>query len=196
MLGYILLALELLTPNQPVQTGIASTFYPVERWNDGRLACAGRSDNLKPRRHWTYWRHRDMPVCASRTIPCGTWVLVHNQRTQKSSWCVIGDRGPYGAVLPVGVQPPNGAPCRARRDGRCWYVKRRRKQPGRWQGVIDIGPSVEKSIGSDGWDRVSLWWWTKGKEPKVVRDIIRDLDARLRTEFGPKPRTPRNRNQI
>ncbi len=151
----------------PKQTGTASTFYPQERWNNGQFACAGRTPQL-PAKTMQRWKDESWPICASRTIPCGTWVRVRNLRTNKEGVCLIADRGPYGARMPDGkwavmtrirlADGTLGWRVRIRLPGNSWRVETSRKKPGRYLGILDMGPDLSNTIGSDGWDPISQWW--------------------------------------
>lgn len=111
-------------------TGVASTFFPRERLNDGILACDGG-------RRWT--DERELLV-AHRSLPCGTVVVIENMRTGALVAARVLDRGPYGAVL----------------DGQ-WRVKIRARDPGTWRGILDMSPEVAKRVGiSHG--KIRLWW--------------------------------------
>lgn len=123
-----------------VKIGIASTFRPHERWNNGKFACGGR------------WKDPNRPVCAHRWIPCHTWIEVENTKNGSTAWCEVMDRGPYGALTPEGQ----------------WVLKRPRDPKtklARWRGIIDLSPSVSKAIGTNGWARVKIRSWHRKKYP-------------------------------
>src|SRR5262245_14969397 len=63
-------------------------------------------------------------VCAHRTLPCGTLLMLQNPRTGRFALCSVLDRGPYGAILPSGQ----------------WGFKLRKSEPGRWRGLLDLAP--------------------------------------------------------
>lgn len=71
-------------------------------------------------------------TCASRSIPLNTVVLVEDVRTGTRTWCRVNDRGPYGAI----------------HEGE-WIVKFKRRQPGKWRGVMDLARGTAESFGFD-----------------------------------------------
>lgn len=77
-------------------------------------------------------------VCAHRTLPCGTVVVLVNPRTGLSAPCRVLDRGPYGALLPSGD----------------WAMKIRESDPGQWRGMIDLGPNVANALQLNGREKV------------------------------------------
>ena len=79
-------------------------------------------------------------VCAHRTLPCGSVVMLHNPRTRKYAVCEVLDRGPFGAILPSGE----------------WGVKIRKSEPGQWRGVIDLAPAVADALGHNGREKIQL----------------------------------------
>ncbi len=78
-------------------------------------------------------------VCAHRSLPCGTVVVLLNPRTGLASSCKVLDRGPYGALLPSGD----------------WVMKIRESDPGQWRGMIDLGPTVANMLQLNG--REKIW---------------------------------------
>ena len=131
---WIYLFLVLLgTPNFQ-QRGLATTFYPKEKWNNGKFACGGN------------WTDPSLPVCAHRTLPCRTWVLVENEKTGDTAWCEIRDRGPYGALMPDGT----------------WVVRKPRDhrfRQARYRSIIDLGPTVALRVNTRGKARVVIRAW-------------------------------------
>jgi hypothetical protein len=120
--------------------GIASTFYPKEKYNDGQFACAGRT-KLLPKATMQEWTDETLPVCAHRTLPCGTWIQVKNVKTKATSWCVVADRGPYGALTSKGK----------------WVLKRpNSKTKGRFNRMIDLGPTVAEKAATKGLAKVQI----------------------------------------
>ena len=133
---YLLRLLEVLVLLwAPVkQEGLASRFHPVERLNNGKLACTRER-----------WRDPSLLLVASRTLPCGTLVLVESVRTGKSSLAQVMDFGPFGSICPDGS----------------WQIKR----PGdpntldcKYRGVLDVSPGVSDAIGLDGLGHVRIRW--------------------------------------
>lgn len=77
-------------------------------------------------------------ICAHRTLPCGTVVVLVNPRTGLTAPCRVLDRGPYGALLPSGE----------------WAMKIRESDPGQWRGMIDLGPTVANALQLNGREKV------------------------------------------
>ena len=120
-----------------VETGNSSVFaYRGDRWQGGRSPCLGRQVRPTDR------------VVAHRTLPCGTVVRVTNLRTGLATVATVGNRGPFGACLDDDYR--GGIRCEQ------WTVKRRRSDPGRWRGLLDVTPAVAAAIEHDGWDRVRV----------------------------------------
>lgn len=134
------------------QNGIGSRFGdPGDKWIGGRMACAPH-DFVDSKAF----------VCAHRSYPCGTILVVEYQG--KRSWCVVADRGPYGA----NVFAADGKIVTST-SGAAWYVKIKQDQmppsdlcpdgncTGKWRGVIDMGPAVSKAMGHPGMGYVKVW---------------------------------------
>lgn len=132
-------------PGKPdrVIVGKASTFHPRDNHNNGKLACGGK------------WKDSTLPICAMRSpqYKCGTWLLVENTRNKKRSWCVLSDRGPYGMLDEEGNWF-NGA-----EEYKAAKLEGRAMKPGKFRGVIDLGPTVADAIGSNGFITVKVRWW-------------------------------------
>jgi hypothetical protein len=92
-------------------------------------------------------------VCAHRTLPCGTPVIVRSPRTKRLALCQVLDRGPWGAILPTGD----------------WGLKLHRSQPGDWRGIIDLSPGVAKALKFNGRERVQLFYQRVAKRLRVGR---------------------------
>lgn len=92
------------------------------------LACTGRRMAAADR------------VCAHRSLPCGTIVLLQNLRTRKLATCTVADRGPYGATLPNGEI----------------VLKIRPDEEGTWRGLIDISPAVARALDLSGREQVGV----------------------------------------
>ena len=81
-------------------------------------------------------------VCAHRTLPCGTPLILENPRNGRFAVCEVLDRGPFGAIMPSGH----------------WGMKIRRNQPGSWRGIIDLAPAVALALGHNGRERVRVFY--------------------------------------
>jgi hypothetical protein len=109
--------------------GLSTRFGdPGDRWAGAHLSCT--HEKMKP---------GDL-VCAHRTLPCGTVVMLHNPRTKRYAVCEVADRGPFGAILPSGQ----------------WGVKIKKSQPGKWRGIIDLSPAVAKQLQHNGREKVVI----------------------------------------
>jgi rare lipoprotein A (peptidoglycan hydrolase) len=80
-------------------------------------------------------------VCAHRTLPCGTVLMVENPRTKRVAVCEVLDRGPFGAILPSGD----------------WGFKIRKDDPGDWRGILDMSPAVAEALDFNGRERVRIF---------------------------------------
>jgi len=115
----LLLALS-ATPDVGTELGRAAVFgYENDSLAGGPLACTGK--DLRP----------GQLVCAHRTLPCGTQLVVQSLTTQRMATCRVLDRGPYGARLPGGR----------------FVIKRTVEQRGAWRGVVDVSPAVAARLG-------------------------------------------------
>lgn len=76
--------------------------------------------------------HGDRMACASRRLPFGTLVVLIEEQTQAMSWCIVNDRGPYGALLEDGT----------------WVKKFRASQPGVWRAILDVTPATAWKLAS------------------------------------------------
>jgi len=81
-------------------------------------------------------------VCAHRTLPCGTTLILENPRNGRFALCEVLDRGPFGAILPTGH----------------WGVKIRKNQPGDWRGILDLAPAVSNALGHNGRERIRVFY--------------------------------------
>lgn len=141
--------------------GMATLFgYAGDSWAGRELRCT----------------HEKLPtnqmVCAHRTLPCGTVVLVENVRTRRFAPCRVLDRGPFGATLPGGQV----------------VLKTDRRQPGIWRGLIDLSPSVASALGFNGRERVHIFY------PRTARKRIHGKPGNkakppLPVAFHPAPPT-------
>jgi hypothetical protein len=108
----------------------------------GAMACTHK--NMQP----------DDLVCAHRTLPCGTPILLQNLRTRRMAACVVADRGPYGATLPNGEI----------------ILKIRASEEGTWRGLIDVSPRVAEMLELSGRERVGLFFErAPRRRPQQVR---------------------------
>lgn len=137
----------------PDQIGIGSRFGdPGDEWTGGRMFCSPHA-YVSPKEF----------VCAHRYYPCGTILII--EYGSKRSWCVVADRGPYGA----NVFAANGKIVNDGSGHPAWYVMGDRHSPppddlcrdggcrGRWRGVIDMTRAVTDHMGHPGWGYVRIW---------------------------------------
>ena len=142
------------------RTGKATTFYPIERHNNGKFACSLED--------WHDWQ-KDAPVCAHRTLPCGAWIKVTNLKTKKSTWCKIMDRGPYGK------RDKNGVRFNSATDRKKAKKTGRAPKKGRYISILDKSRGVTRQIGATGMTRVKVEWW---KDNPRSKELDRDLCER------------------
>ena len=116
----ILLLALLGSPQVVTEEGKAAVYgHAGDRLAGGPLACSGKR-----------LTQNDL-VCAHRTLPCGTPVLIWSLRSQRFATCRVLDRGPFGARLASGK----------------FVIKKRAGQKGTWRGVIDLAPAVAGMLG-------------------------------------------------
>jgi hypothetical protein len=80
-------------------------------------------------------------ICAHRTLPCNTILFLENPRTNMRTFCIVKDRGPFGAV---------------NTDGE-WTIKVNKDDPGEWRGIIDMSPAVSSSLSHNGMEKINIW---------------------------------------
>jgi hypothetical protein len=125
----ILLAL-LGATNLVSDAGLSTRFGdPGDKLRGGSLFCTG--ERLDP----------EQPVCAHRSLPCGTVLMLHNPRTKRVAVCEVLDRGPFGARLANGK----------------WTLKISRADPGVWRGVLDLSPAVARALGHNGKEPITYF---------------------------------------
>ncbi len=142
----------LATPSVGSQTGLAAVYgQPGDRLAGGPLACTGQ-----PLR-------QDELVCAHRTLPCGTQILLQSRKTGRLATCRVLDRGPYGAKLPSGR----------------FVIKTRPEARGTWRGIVDLAPAVAATLGVSTSEPVQLLFLRPGV-PLPAGAGIRPSDRRSR----------------
>ena len=120
--------------------GIGSMYgTPGDPWAEQGLACA-------PQQHVDSQMH----VCAHRTLPCGTVLAIQTTRTKKLGWCIVMDRGPYGAID----------------DHQVWVIKVTESDPGQWRGILDMTPAVTKDMEHRGFEPIRFWILRVGRPGK------------------------------
>jgi hypothetical protein len=92
-------------------------------------------------------------VCAHRTLPCGTPLVVQNIRTGRFGVCQVLDRGPFGATLPSGK----------------WVFKIRPNEPGDWRGVLDMSPAVADALAFNGREPVRIFYRKHARHRRARR---------------------------
>jgi rare lipoprotein A (peptidoglycan hydrolase) len=99
------------------EAGVATRYGdPGDRYAGGKLACVGR--DMLP----------GELLCAHRTLPCGTRLLVINLERPGQAYCTVKDRGPYA----VPTRP--------------------------WVASIDLSPAMAQAVNLDGSDLVAYVW--------------------------------------
>lgn len=81
-------------------------------------------------------------VCAHRTLPCGTPLILENPRNGRFALCEVLDRGPFGAIMPTGE----------------WGTKIHKGEPGDWRGIVDLAPAVSDALGHNGRERIRVFY--------------------------------------
>ena len=111
------------------ESGLATRFGdPGDPLSGGELKCTQKK--LDPTRL----------VCAHRTLPCGSVVVLHNPRNHQLAVCEVLDRGPFGATLPNGQ----------------WVMKLQKRAPGDWRGIVDLSPAVAEALAFNGREPLEL----------------------------------------
>ncbi len=127
--SHILLLALLGSPQIVSEEGKAAVYGQAgDRMAGGPLACSGKRLS-----------QNDL-VCAHRTLPCGTPMLVWSLRTQRIATCRVLDRGPFGARLSTGK----------------FVIKKRATQKGTWRAVVDMAPAVAGMLGVEDTEPVRL----------------------------------------
>lgn len=130
----------LAAPSVGSQTGLAAVYgQPGDRLAGGPLACTGQS------------LRQDELVCAHRTLPCGTQILLQSRKTGRLATCRVQDRGPYGAKLPSGR----------------FVIKTRPESRGTWRGIVDMSPAVAAALGVSTSEPVQMLFLRPGKKPPL-----------------------------
>lgn len=138
------------------EQGIASMFgYPGDKLAGGTMAC-------RPKEKVNSEDH----ICAHRSYPCGTILILENGKTNKKTWCVVLDRGPYGANVFV---DDSKSPLKKENGKPFWYIKKNKNHipdideckdsrcVGKWRGVLDMSPAVSKALGHTGMGFIKVW---------------------------------------
>lgn len=100
-------------------------------------------------------------TCASRTLRLGTMVWVTDKLNDRSTWCRVNDRGPYGAVLnktgewAVMVKRKSGWHTRQRhKEGKKWVWEDWKNwgdiKPGKYKRVMDLSIGTARALGYAG----------------------------------------------
>lgn len=126
------------------ERGVATRFGDPGDWLAGEhLSCTHQK--LQP----------GQLVCAHRTLPCGTTLILENPRTGQFAMCEVLDRGPFGAILPSGQ----------------WGMKIHASQPGDWRGVLDLAPAVANALGHNGRERIRIFYQRVAQHLRYGREL-------------------------
>lgn len=121
---------------------VSSVFgYAGDKWAGGKAACTRR-----------YIAENEIGV-AHRTLPCGTILIIKNERTNKIAMATVIDRGPYGAM----------------HEGK-WKIKLRKDEPGEWRGCLDLTRRLQILLDHNGFEKVLY-------VPVIKRILIRKLNS-------------------
>jgi len=148
-----------LMPEAPDLKGIATTYgQPGDKYAQQGTACAPHN-KINDVDH----------VCAHRWYPCGTILIVENIKNGKRNWCVVKDRGPYGA----NVFADNGTKVMNDANKPAWFIKIRPGDLppasicpmgnciGRWRGILDMSPAVSAGLDHPGMGMIKVWRLTR-----------------------------------
>jgi hypothetical protein len=106
------------------------------------------------------WRYKPTPddlVCAHRRLPFGTYLRLTNPKhPNKPAYCVVLDRGPYGACvfdfdLWLQNKKRRGCPMGFR-----FRIKVNEFFYGHYRVAIDATPAVHEMMGSKGWEKIII----------------------------------------
>lgn len=133
---------ELHPPRLVKARGLVSQYYA---WR--------KSSTVPYARYAGAWRQKPTPrdlVCAHRTLRFGTILRIDRGR-KRVSYCIVLDRGPYGACVPAEHKEVKVPQCKA--GYRYRVIVRRRNMPdgGYYRGELDATPAVHKLMKSNGW---------------------------------------------
>lgn len=123
--------------------GLATRFGdPNDHWDGKQLSCT--HEKLQP----------GELVCAHRTLPCGTTLILENPRNGRFALCSVLDRGPFGAILPTGR----------------WGLKIHKRDPGAWRGILDLSPAVARALGHNGRERIRVFYQRVATHLRYARE--------------------------
>jgi hypothetical protein len=154
--GWLVLLLTSALSGNPPQRCVASVFGGADDAHRG-----GPSRCLRPMRPVG----ADDVGVAHRTLPCGARLLLLSPRTGRWTTAAVVDHGPYGAL-----------------DAGSWVVKRRRRDPGRWVGCLDLTRPVARRLGHRG-GKEPIVWVPLGPE-NAARDRRPSRVAQLEPDAG------------
>jgi hypothetical protein len=124
--------------------GVATRFGdPGDRLTGKHLSCT--HEHIAP----------GQLVCAHRTLPCGTTLILENPRTGRFALCEVLDRGPFGAILPTGE----------------WGVKIHKNEPGDWRGILDLAPAVADALAHNGRERIRVFYQRVAPHLRYGREL-------------------------
>lgn len=145
----VVLALALLASLTFEETGVASFYRPWVKgvWRRGVFIPYKRTGQYAGR-----WRvkptSKDM-VCAHRSLPFGTLlVLVPVAADKRPAYCVVLDRGPWGACVKSNALQK--VPQCKQGERYVVHVNRRPPVGGRFRGVLDVTEPVRRMMGGAG----------------------------------------------
>jgi hypothetical protein len=143
-LGRLILAAFFGLTTMHYDRGLATRFGdPGDHLSGKHLSCT--HEHIRP----------DQLVCAHRTLPCGTPLLLENPRTGQFAVCEVLDRGPFGAILPTGE----------------WGVKIHKNEPGDWRGILDLSPAVADALGHNGRERIRVFYQRVAHHLRYGREL-------------------------
>lgn len=114
---------------QEVDIGLASVF------NDKIFACPKST-----------YKKTGLPICAHRTLPCGTILNVERIDTEQTAKCVVADRGPYGCCLPAHINTRACGRGSKWINGRNFVRKKIPMKSAAWRGILDMSRPLAKLL--------------------------------------------------
>jgi hypothetical protein len=170
MLSLLLAALVLfpfsLEEAKPLseQRGIVSLYRPWQKSSTVPYARYPGAWRTKPQ--------KDDLVCAHRWIPYGTYLRISTKKQPGNfAYCVVLDRGPYGACIKTGDRKKYVG-CKRGHKYKV-IVQKYKPKNGYYRAIVDATPAVHRMMEGDGWqhgtiERLDI---PRNREPLRVGDL-------------------------
>lgn len=189
-MAYLLMLVLAATMGLKQQSGLATVYHPGDR------SCG------KERADGKRFTSEDDHI-AHRWLPLGTKGFICNQRTNKCTFTVVRDRGPFGAIRPCTTPQPEPFRIAGKtfsvmkikwgKDCYWWQAQPGRLQHGfKYRGSFDVTKPVAQRIGMRGFDKVVFYygaseWKKKHQSFPAPQDSAISLEQsrmRLENEWG------------